>query len=128
MLWYNRIDASRFSMRDRKFFRLAMIEQRDRQTVGKLMGLSQTGYYKTYNRIMEYIEKDFRKYSLRNPHTAVPHFLDMVVEETPISQKDLQEANELQDVQQKYVSIFWPLPNRYKNNIERLLSKINSNG
>lgn len=94
------------------------------------MWLGTTQYYKYYNKVSEYLNKDFRRYSIRNPHSKTPERMlaKPEVEEQPVKQEDIQELEQLSHIQKKYVEVTGKeLPNRYKNNAERLLSKINDN-
>lgn len=101
---------------------------RDREEVQTLMSISTTQFYHYYNKINANIQKDFRRYKIRNPHFKTPEWMlkdsDKSQEEPKL--EDIQELEELYDLQARYINLTGKdLPNRYKNNTERLLSKIN---
>lgn len=91
------------------------------------MGIGTAQFYNYQNKIFSRLDRDFKRYKTRNPHFKTPEFMLMDLEQEEVSKEDAVEAVTIQLLQQEYEKQIGKVPNRYKNDKQRLLSKLKSN-
>lgn len=86
------------------------------------MDISMQTYYRTFNKLKDWVDTDFRKYGWKK--AKYPQFFIIDIEPQPVEQEDILEIKSLKQLQNLYQEKYNTLPNRYKNDKERLKAKL----
>lgn len=114
------IDWTKFNLQEISFIQLYFIKRIPSQRIMDRMKIKKTRFYEIKKRTEEAIERDYRKAKLSNPRLKPIDYEWESLEQIKIPATEYS----LPYMQTRYIELIGKIPNRYKNDTERLSQKI----